>query len=450
MIPVMPVTSPRRPRAARSLLALVAAAVLAGCGSFAPPGSSGTPAASPDRSTNYTASPVATTSPSDAPASSLPRPEPSASSTVAPVRLPSGPPSLPTVALQASIDRWLRATGAPGISVTVRWADGRTWTGSAGYADVGRRTPVTENTAFAIASLTKTFTSAVIMRLVEEGRVGLEDSVARYLPEQHLDKRITVRMLLDHTSGLFDVFLAPGIDRALQSAPSTAWTVSRALAYRRKAYFAPGTRWHYSNTNYMLLGLIAERVTQDTLAAEVRRRFLTPLGLAGTWTQAVEPPRDPLAHGYALTGTRATPRQRDLSDGTRVVPFTSIITAIDGAGAVASTSRDLATWATDLYGGHVLSGATLDTMVADQQRTVAYIPGVRYGLGVQVYSVGPWTTLGHSGLLLGFRGQMRYVPALGLSIAALTNQSRTDLMPLMGQLLEIILPRTGTPRSRLR
>ncbi len=347
--------------------------------------------------------------------------------------------------------QFVRSTGTPGLSVTIRWPDGRSWTGVAGYADVRHRTLVTPDTAFAVASMSKTFTAAVVLQLVDEGKVGLEVPAAHYLPAQHLDPRITVRMLLDHTSGLFDVFLAPGIDKALQSAPARRWTVARALEYERKPYFPPGKGWHYSNTNYLLLGLLAERVSGHSLASEIDRRFLVPLGLAHTWTQAVDPPAAVLAHGYRVTGSHATIKQRDLSDGSQTAPFTSIVTAIDGAGAVASTSGDLARWAADLYGGGVLSAATLEAMTADQRRTVAYIPGVLYGLGVQTYAVGPWTTLGHSGRLLGFRGELRYLPGQGISIAALTNQSRSDVNPLVARLLAIVLPApVPSARSRAR
>jgi D-alanyl-D-alanine carboxypeptidase len=480
MIAAMAVTLSRNVRAAARCLSLVAllAAGAAGCAAVpleaaptaslrAGPSSAGASTASPgSRSAapsvaaassepsspgSTSASALAATALPSTTASAAVSPGASAApSTSSPPPPSAGSSAVPSVALQAAVARFVRRSGTPGISVTVRWSDGRTWTGTAGFADLRHRTPVRPDTAFAIASMSKTFTAAVILQLVEEGRIGLEDSVDRYLPGQHLDRRITVRMLLDHTSGLYDVFLAPGIDAALQSAPARRWTVARALGYKLKRYFAPGRGWHYSNTNYLVLGLLAERVTGHSLASEIHRRFLAPLRLARTWTQVREPPLAPVAHGYVVSGSRKTVHQRDLSDGTAAAPFTSVVTAIDGAGSVASTSADLAAWAADLYGGRVLSTATLGTMVADQQRTVAYIPGVLYGLGVQLYAVGPWTTLGHSGRLLGFRGQMRYVPATGTSIAALTNQSRTDVAPLIRQLLAIVLPPLGTPGGRVR
>ncbi|HEY3523355.1 MAG TPA: serine hydrolase domain-containing protein, partial [Candidatus Limnocylindrales bacterium] len=324
---------------------------------------------------------------------------------------PSAPPTspdastVPDAALQAAIDRFVRRSGTPGISVTLRWDDGRTWTGTSGLADVGSRLPVTPQTAFSIASVSKTFTAALVLRLVEDGRLSLEAPAVRYLPELALDRRITVRMLLDHTSGLADVFLAPGIDRALQSHPARRWTVERSLSYLGRRWFAPGKGWRYSNTNYLLLGLIVERVTGRPLATELRR-LLRPLGLDGIWDEAAESPRTALAHGYAVTGETGHWEARDLSDGTDHSPFTSVVTALEGAGSIASTSADLARWASLLYvPGPVLAASTLSAALDDAHATHDYIPGVRYGLGVQELTVDGWPTLGHSGRILGARSQ---------------------------------------------
>ncbi|HET7027068.1 MAG TPA: serine hydrolase domain-containing protein [Candidatus Limnocylindrales bacterium] len=431
-------------------VASTALLVVAGCGYVVPREPAVAPAVAPTEAPVA----VATDGRGERP-TRPPGPTPSPSTAGPPPVATGRLPEIPSVALQAAIVRFLGSTSTPGISATIRWPDGRTWTGTAGYSNVGLRTPVTADTAFAVASMSKTFTAALILELVDQGLLGLDDPAARYLPSHLLpagsvDPRITIRMLLDHTSGLFDVFLNPKIDPALQSKPAARWTAARALSYGGKAYFAPGVGWHYSNTNYLLLGLIAERVTGRDLGSELEHRFLGPLGLDRTWVQASGQPRATVAHGYDVGGPRAARTVRDLADGTGVAPFTSVITALGAAGAVASTSVDLATWAADLYGGKVVSPAMLAAMTDDQQRTRDYIPGVLYGLGVQVFQVGPWTTLGHSGRLLGFRGQMRFVPATGVSIAVLTNQSRADVAPLVSALLRIVLPPAGGPQAGRR
>jgi D-alanyl-D-alanine carboxypeptidase len=252
-------------------------------------------------------------------------------------------------------------------------------------------------------------------------------------------------MLLDHTSGLHDYFLNPRIDRALQGDPSRRWSAARALTFVGRPYFPPGTNWHYSNTNYLLLGLVAERVTGRPLAEELRRRFLEPLGLDGTWYQAVEGTRPSLAHGYRVTGSGAKTRAIDLADGTGVAPFRSVVTAAGGAGSLAATSGNVAAWARALYGGRAIDGESLSLMLSGIDRVAGYRPRVPYGLGVQAIVVDGHRTFGHSGRFLGFRSVMRWLPDEGVAIAVLTNQSRADINPLVARLIRIALPEPGRP-----
>jgi D-alanyl-D-alanine carboxypeptidase len=435
--------------ATRRALAAVALALAVVACEAAPPIPSGSssladtrPTASPSLAT-----PVVRSSPTVAPPSVVPFPQPASPPPDAAVAWSVNQPGAELDArLAAAAAAFRRSTGTPGLSIAIRWPDGTVRTTVAGYADVARRSPVTSTSAFAVGSVTKTFTSALVLALASEGRVDLDAPAARYLPKQKLDRRITVRMLLDHPSGLFDAFLAPGIDAALLAEPTARWSIERALGHARKPYFPPGRGWHYSNTNYLLLGLIAEAVTKRPLAAELRRRFVDPAALADTWLQGAEKPRAPIVHGYALSGPASKRRARDLADGTGVAPFTSVITALGPAGAIASTASDLATWAADLYGGDVLPSAMLAAMTDDQQRTSGYIPGVLYGLGVQLYRFGPWLTLGHSGRVEGFRAQMRYVPAAGLSVAVLANESVADLTPLVRSILGAVLRPASGPR----
>jgi D-alanyl-D-alanine carboxypeptidase len=291
--------------------------------------------------------------------------------------------------------------------------------------------------------MTKTFVAALTLRLVEDGALGLDDSVAGLLPGRGLDARITVRQLLDHTSGLHDFFLAPGIDGALQGAPRVVWTADRALGYVGKPYFAPGTGWRYSNTNYVLLGLIVERVTGRGLAAELRARLFDPLGLSSAFMQVAEEPRGPTAHGYRFNGPGSTLPPIDLSDGTAAMPFTSVVSAAGGAGALAASSGDVARWGRLLYGGDVLEPESLAMMAAEVDLVMPYRPLVPYGLGVQALDLAGHPTLGHSGRFLGFRGAVRYLLDEDVSIAVLTNQSRIDPGIIVRALLELAVPRLG-------
>ena len=337
----------------------------------------------------------------------------------------------------------LRATyGLPGVSAAILFADGTMWRATSGFADVGARRRLTANTEFAVASISKTFLAAQVLILAEEGKVDLETPVTTYLPDLAIDPAVTVRQLLDHTSGLHDYFYDPDIDEALLADRKHAWTAEEALTYVGKSYFEPGKGWHYSNTNYLILGLLAESIEQAPLAEQLHTRFLTPLGLDHTHYQGVDVPLGPLARAYRFDGPGLRLPPIPLTDGTDIVPFTSVVTAAGGAGSIASTAEDLVTWAKALYGGSVLSPASFSAMVVDAQLTAPFKPSIPYGLGVQEATIDGRPTLGHSGRLLGSRSVVRWLPDEGIAIAVLTNQSRNDPGLVARALLRVVL---GTP-----
>ena len=414
--------------------ALVAVPAL-GPGSATPtaPGSLGGEA-STGSSAPGTASPM--------PAAASPVATPSPGPRVIPRRPPSATPHL-GARLQAHLDRYREAAGMPGVSAAIEFSDGSVWLGTSGASDVGVGDPVTPDTAFSFASMTKTFVAAAVLDLVGDGLLALDDPVADLLPDIAIDRRITVHQLLDHTSGLHDFFLGRGIDAALQSDRAAAWTFDQALAYVARPYFAPGTGWRYSNTNYLLLGLAIERLTGQDLATVIRDRFLGPLGLDGTYVQGAESAPGPVARGYRFRDSSPASPAIDLSDGSPIMPFTSVVTAAGGAGSMAGTAADAARWARQLYRGDVLDAYELALMVGDIEVVGAFRPAVPYGLGVQAFTIDGRPTLGHSGRFLGFRGTMRYFVDGDVAGAVLTNQSRTDPGPLLAALVEIALPRLG-------
>jgi D-alanyl-D-alanine carboxypeptidase len=250
--------------------------------------------------------------------------------------------------------------------------------------------------------------------------------------------KVRVRNLLDHTSGLRDYFFHPSIDHLLLSRPGRRWTAAQAMKYVGPAYFEAGKGWHYSNTNYLVLGMLAEKVGRAPLADQIRQRFLRPLGLDHVWYQPEDrAPRD-VAHGYRFLSTDPKAAAIDLSDGTSLTPFTSVVTAAGGAGGFAANATDLARWAQALYGGAVLHPEYLAAMT-DVAATAAVKSTIPYGYGVQVIDIDGRRSLGHSGRLLGFRSAVRYLPDQGVSIAVLTNQSRTDPAPIVRALLRLAL-----------
>jgi len=325
-------------------------------------------------------------------------------------------------ALQAALNG-IRTSGKyPGVSAAILFPDGSLWAGVSGVAITSKGTPVTTDTLFSVGSITKTFVAALIGRLARIGTIGLDDPLARYVPDFPNAANIAIRQLLNHTSGIRDLFEV--LDTAILANPAATWTVDQVLAHIGKPYFEPGTDYHYSNTDYVLLGLVIEKATGRTVGDLVRAAFLTPLALNHTYLQTEEEVQGAKAHGYMPTG--GVPR--DNSAGT-MLPFTAEATAASFAGAYVSTASDLAVWADALYGGRVLDEATLAAM-ADVTASRAgphkplHLYG--YGLGFEETTIAGQVGWGHQGHLDGFWSAMEYVPAYNVTIVVLTNAEWAD------------------------
>jgi D-alanyl-D-alanine carboxypeptidase len=411
---------------------------------------SSTPSSTASSSSPSSPSPAASTTPAAVP---VPAPEAGTPPLVEPPQPITRPRLAPAtrLALQARLDRLRERFAIPGISVAIVLPDGATWSGVSGMADLATETPVTRSTSFAIASVSKTFIAALILALAEDGQIALDAPVRQYLPGvKKISAKVKVRHLLDHTSGLRDYFFHPSIDKLLLSRPDRRWNAAAALKYVGKPYFEAGKGWAYSNTNYLVLGMLAEKVGKASLADQVRTRFLEPLGLEHTWYQPEEDAPTEVAHGYRFASTAKAAPAIDLSDGTPLVPFTSVVTAAGGAGGFAANARDLARWAQALYGGDVLD-AQYRAAMTDVAVTSAVKSAIPYGYGVQVLEIDGRRSVGHSGRLLGFRSAVRYLPDHGVSIAVLTNQSRTDPGPIVRSLLRLALTPADDPcRCRVR
>lgn len=356
-----------------------------------------------------------------------PTPTPAASGT-APLGPPNirqpatpGPPPIPAAQLLARLKSIRAKYNLPGVSATIIWPDGRTWTGVSGWADVAHKVKIVPGTAFSVGSVSKTFIATLILELAQEGKLSLDDRARRWLPAANVSPQVTVRQLLNHTSGLYDFFENPKIDKALLAHPRQVWTAALALSYMSKPYCAPGTCWVYSNSNYVLLGQIAALASGNTPTAELRRRFFDPLGMSRTFVQGVEPARGMVATAYRLFGTVSSRRMVSLADGTGIAPFTSVVTAAGTAGDIAASSTDLAKWARALYGGHVLSPASLALMLDTSASRRLHAP-TPYGFAVSTITLGGRLTYGHNGRLIGSRASIRYLPAYGFTVAVVTNQ----------------------------
>ena len=261
------------------------------------------------------------------------------------------------------------------------------WTGGSGFAADGV-TPLDGNDPFAIASITKTFTATIVLQLAEEGRLELSQPVSELLPDLDLVSGVTVEQLLSHTSGVPDL-LAP-MRPDMTATPNRSFTPDEVLAHLGPAWFAPGTSWGYSNTNYLLLGMLVEAVTGNTLETELRQQLLAPLGLDAT-------------------GTLLTP------DAPSLLP-PAWASAFHGSGAMYSTAEDLLRWGNALYASSVLSAASRARMLDFGDHG--------YGLGAQLIDLGQGRmAYGHSGLLKGFISLLVRLPDQHLTLVVLATST---------------------------
>ncbi|MEU4801748.1 serine hydrolase domain-containing protein [Actinosynnema sp. NPDC023587] len=292
-------------------------------------------------------------------------------------------------AVQRAVDRMAGAGGAAGVQVRV--VDGRQqFTARAGVAEWGTTRPVPVDGRFRVGSITKTFVSTVVLQLVGEGRVGLDEPVGGYLPGLLPDgDRITVRMLLQHTSGLFDYTTALPLDPAgFETIRFKRWTPQEivSIATSKPLNFAPGTSFGYSNSNYAVAGLLIEEITGKPYGDAVSQRILRPLGLRDTSVpghrHAIPGPH---AHGYyAVAG--------EVVDVTRLNPSVAY-----GSGDIISSTADLDRFVDALLDGRLLKPAQR----AELTRTLPFSQG--YGLGFMRTELPCGVTVyGHSGGIPGY------------------------------------------------
>ncbi|MFI7443156.1 serine hydrolase domain-containing protein [Nonomuraea indica] len=312
-------------------------------------------------------------------------------------------------AIQAFVD-----AGFAGVQVRVNDERGE-WVGSAGVRRLGSPAKPPTNGLFRLGSSTKPFTATLVLQLVAEGRIKLDAPVADYLPQDRLDRRITARMLLQHTSGVYNYtgeldpdgtfvpgLIAPGRDLVEKRLRSYRQEDLVRFAFSKPARFEPGTGWSYSNTNYTLAQLLIEKVTGRSYAEEMRRRILRPLGLKHTVPPSTRTGiPGPHARGYYRYEDAG---QWKVVDVTRQNP-----TYLGAAGGMISTSEDLHRFFSALNSGKLLPAKLLTEMRRPHPKSGA----LGYGLGVSVQDLGPncGTVLHHNGnALAGYASIMYSTP----------------------------------------
>ncbi len=270
----------------------------------------------------------------------------------------------------------------------------------------------TPDSLWRVASVTKTYVAATVLNLAEAGKLGLDDPLAKFLPTYPNGESITLRQLLNHTSGVPDFFQTAACKAAMASHLDKADSPDAIIGYAatEPPMFAPGEGWGYSNTNYVLLGRVIEVAAAGTLAALLRDNALARAGLAHTFFAGAEPTAGAFVEAF---------EQR------REVSFAQDPQWAGASGAMAATPSDLLDWAAQLYGSDaVLSAAGREQMLTAVSTDVA---SLRYGLGVIVYDAastdGNGVAYGHFGSLPGYQTELQYLPEKQVAIAALVSDS---------------------------
>ena len=337
--------------------------------------------------------------------------------------------------LQHSIEALAEDLMVPGAMVLVSTPKGNIAVGY-GTTELGAASSPSADTHFRAASNTKTMTAAAIVQMAQEGKLAFDDAISKYVAGVPSGDEITIDMLLKMRSGLFNFTNAPELAASLDDNPDRVWSAEEILemAFKRPAEFPPGSAYEYCNTNYTLLGLVAEKIDGKPLSAVFQDRLFGPLGMRNT---ALPPPAsnaipEPLAHGYLYGSTSYAladaPYPDDLVAAARAGTLKpnddtwQNPSAYFAAGGVISTADDLAAWMRALVGGKVLN-ADFQKQWLDSPE--APVPGEasmqKYGYGIIALSWGPNTIYYHEGEMPGYQSFMGHDPANDVTIVIWTN-----------------------------
>jgi len=339
-------------------------------------------------------------------------------------------PQKTAASLQSVLDADVNRLGVPGIQVAIQDADGSTWYGVSGTIDPHRHIPIQQDHILRIGSATKTFTAVVILQLVEEGRLGMDDKLANWFPDFPNAQTVTVRDLLSHRSGIYEILENPAVRFSLFF-PKKIWQPQELvdIAVQEKPHELG--KYYYSNTNYILLGLIAEQITGQEVAMLYRQRIFEPLGLQNTWFVPYETTPANLISGYDrdLIPLPGLYKLKSNSVSAATAAFTS--------GAMVSTAEDLLKFYAGLFSDELLSPASLEAMTIFYAASDLGTPQLTgYGRGLfrlEINGEVVWATLGE---FIGFMTMAAYSPSEHDAVAIIGNLSLFDYVSVWTDLVD--------------
>jgi D-alanyl-D-alanine carboxypeptidase len=348
-------------------------------------------------------------------------------------------------ALQAKLDEWHKAGSFPGATLGVVLANGESFALAVGYSDRDAKTPMKPNDRMLAGSVGKTFAAATALQLIKEGKIGLDDKIEKYLGSEPWFSRlpnakdITVRQLMNHTSGLVRYEFKEQFTKDLTANPEKVWKPAELVSYLldEKPPFEAGKGWDYSDTNYIVLGMIIEKVTGKKFYDEATRRLLKPLKLADTIPQ--DGPRlKGVIQGYAGPNNPFGGTDGMIVNGKFVINPQFEWTG----GGYASTTQDLARWVKMIYEGKAFSPDLLP-QVLDGVAAPMLGRETKYGLGAIIRKTQVGTSYGHSGFFPGYMTDMAYFPDQKVAVAVQVNTSvgrslGTPLSRILVEVMEVI------------
>lgn len=340
-------------------------------------------------------------------------------------------PSAYAERLQFVLDSVCEVHNIKGASAAVAVPDVGVWEGVYGLSHAG--VPITPNMFLGIGSNTKTFVAATILKLQEQGLLDLQDTIGTWIQHPNIAGSITIRQLLRHTSGLYNFTNSGPWSNAVWSDMSQLWDTEEVLQFVAAPTAVPGTTWSYSNTNYLVAGLIIEEVTGQPLGDVIHSTVLDPAGLDSTVYYNAATQDLAIPHIWSSAFTPA-PYLEDLNT-TYAYNHNSLMTAVGGAGAMLATAKDNALFWSKLMTGGILT----NSQWTDMTTVVTINANLAYGLGVNRRSNFNGTTVwSHGGANVGFINENIADPNTGIGISVLTNQDSIGNSIILNQLVRVL------------
>lgn len=326
---------------------------------------------------------------------------------------------------QQLLEAYVETADVKGISSAVFIKDRELFvTQTAGFSDVN--VPIDADMHFGIASITKVFIAALTLQLVEEGKLSLSDSIGSYLTTEwsNIDKSITVEQLLGHRSGIYNYTDHPDLGPTLGASPNRTWLPEELMEAFVLAPLFPEGSFNYSNTNYMLLGMLIEEIEQQTLGSVLKARITSPHDLTSISFSSRFTAQEEMASGWSSTG----------GDLSHLVTLSAYGSARWAAGGLLADAADVNTAGQLICDCAILSKASKEAMTNFYPVNAGAWTG--YGLGLQRYSFNGTEFWGHTGGIVEYSSLLFFNCEKGIGISILVNQGSANVFPLAGDLVK--------------